>query len=155
MSMHVVGTSNSISGLFFPGVGGGLVALAPIATAPTMFVVIPVGQKLALEPGVDFHSFAQTGSSRKAINVAARLDYAVGGNWYGAAGGHLLDFSQSGGTSGTATGVDLAWGYRFHLAGAFGGRFEGNYSLTGKSTKLSIPAINTLSLTFGATMPLK
>jgi hypothetical protein len=154
-SMHVVGTTGDISGVFFPGAGGDLLLLAPIATAPTMFVIIPMGQKLALEPGLDFHSVAQSGTSLKVINAAARLDYAVSGNWYAAAGGHLLNLSQSGGPSGTADGVDFALGYRFHLAGAFGGRFETNYSLTAKSTKLATPPINTLSLTFGAIMPLK
>lgn len=154
-SMHIVGASNSIDGVFFPGVGGGLILLAPVATAPTMFAIIPMGQKLALEPGLDFHSVSTGGSSVKTINVAARLDYAVSGNWYGAAGGHLLDYSPSSGTSGTTNGLDLAWGYRFHLAGAFGGRFETNYSLNGKSTKLGIPPVNTLSFTFGALMPLK
>jgi len=49
----------------------------------------------------------------------------------------------------------VAWGYRFHLVGAFGGRLEANYSLTGKSSKIPAPAVNTLSATFGAMMPLK
>jgi hypothetical protein len=153
VSMHIVGSSSAISGVFFPGLGGDLTALAAIAVAPTMFVIIPVGQKLALEPGVDFHSVSSTGTSIKSINVAARFDYAVTNTWYGAAGGHLLSSSRSG-TSGTADGLDFAWGYRFHLAGNFGGRFEGNYSLTAKSTKLALPALNALSLTFGAMMPL-
>jgi hypothetical protein len=153
-SAHLVGSNTSVTGIFFPGAGGDLQLIAPIATAPTMFVIIPVGQKLALEPGLDFHSAAQTGTSRKAINVAARFDYAVGSNWYAAAGGHLLNVSVTG-TSGSTSGIDLGWGYRFHLAGAFGGRFEANYSLTGKSTKLAIPPVNTLSLNLGATMPLQ
>ena len=154
-SMHVVGTTGAIDGVFFPGVGGGLYLLAPVATAPTMFAIFPLGGKLAIEPGFDYRSASQGGASIKVINVAARLDYAVTGNWYAAAGGHLLDFNTSVGASGTAHGVDVAWGYRFHLVGAFHGRFETNYSLNPKSTKLAIPAINTLSLTFGAMMPLK
>lgn len=154
-SMHFVGTGTDLSGVFLPGVGGGLILAAPIATAPTMFAIIPMGQKLAIEPGLDFHNVSQSGTSIRTINVAARLDYAVGNNWYAAAGGHMLNVHPSSGTSGSATGADVAWGYRFHLAGAFAGRFEGNYSLTGKSSKLALPAINTLSLTFGAMMPLK
>ena len=154
-SAHLVGTGTSFTGIFFPGAGSDLFLVAPLATAPTMFVIIPMGQKLALEPGLDFHSAATAGTSIKVINVAARLDYAVGNNWYAAAGGHLLDRSPSTGASGTATGADVAWGYRFHLVGTFGGRFEANYSVTGKSTKLGAPAINTLSLNLGATIPLK
>lgn len=154
-SIHLVGTNTDFTGVFFPGVGGDLALVQPIATPPTMFVIIPMGQKLALEPALDFHSTSQSGTSIKTINVAARLDYAVGNSWYAALGGHLLDISPSGGTSGTADGADVAWGYRFHLAGTFGGRFEANYSLTAKSTKLATPAMNTVSLMFGAVMPLK
>jgi hypothetical protein len=154
-SAHLVGRSTSVTGIFLPGAGGDLFLAEPLATAPTMFVIIPMGQKLALEPGLDFHSAAQNTTTIKVINVAARLDYAVGNNWYAAAGGHLLDRSPSTGASGTATGADVAWGYRFHLAGAFGGRLEANYSLTGKSSKIPAPAVNTLSVTFGALMPLK
>ena len=153
---HLVGAGADIGGVSFPGLGGDLAGLGvPFSSAPTLFAIIPVGQKLALEPGLDFQSFSQSGTSIKAINVGARFDYAMSGNWYGAAGGHLLDVSPSGGTSGTVTGVNVAWGYRFHLAGAVGGRFEINYSLSGKSSKLGTPAINTLGLMFGATMPLK
>lgn len=153
-SMHVVGTTGAIDGVFLPGVGGGLYFLAPVATAPTMFVIFPLGSRLAIEPGFDYRSASQGGGSIKVFNVAARLDYAVTGSWYAAAGGHLLDFHSTASASGTAHGLDLAWGYRFHLVGAFNGRFETNYSLNPKSTKLAIPAINTLSLTFGAMMPL-
>ena len=154
MSMHLVGTTTTLDGIFFPGIGGDLL-LIPVGITPTVFAVIPVGQKLALEPGVDFHSVSQSGSSIKVYNLGARLDYAVTGDWYAAAGGHLTQFSPSSGTSGSTSGVDVAWGYRFHLAGAFNGRFEANYGLTGKSSKLGTPAVNTLSLNFGAMMPVK
>ncbi len=155
-NMHLVGTGSDVGSLSFPGMGGSLTGLAPLASSPTVFAIIPMGQKLALEPALDFHSYSPAGGPGvKGINVAARFDYAVSGNWYGAVGGHLLDFSPSGGGGGTITGADLAWGYRFHLAGAFGGRFEGSYSLAGKSTKVGVPAINTLGVKFGAMMPLK
>ena len=51
-------------------------------------------------------------------------------------------------------GAGLAGGYRFHLAGPTGGRFEVNYLMTGKNDTLGNPPINTLSLLFGLTMPL-
>ena len=155
-NMHLVGTATDVGGLSFPGLGGSLGDVIPLATTPTMFVIIPVGQKLALEPGLDFHSFSPAGgTSVKMINLSARLDYAVGNNWYGAAGGQLFDYSPSGGTSGTTNGVNFGWGYRFHLGGSFGGRLEADYALNGKSTKLGLPAVNTLSVMLGAMMPLK
>lgn len=156
-NMHLVGTGTDAGGLSFPGLGGSLGDLGlPFAPTPTMFVIIPVGQKLALEPGVDFHSYSPPGGpSVKVFNLAARFDYAMSGNWYGAAGGHMVQFSPSGGGGGSTNGADVAWGYRFHLGGAFGGRLEANYSLTAKSSKLGTPAVNTLSVLFGAMMPLK
>lgn len=154
-NMHMVGTGTDITGVFFPAVGGGLFVVTPVPSTPTMFAIIPMGQKLAFEPALDFHSVSVTGTSIKVINVAGRLDYALKGNWYGAAGGHLMSYSPSGGTSGTVDGVDVGLGYRFHLMGEFGGRFETNYSLSAKSSKLGTPAVNTLSLSFGAMMPLK
>jgi len=154
-SMHVVGATGTMGGMFLPGAGGDLFLMAPVATAPTMFAILPLAGGFALEPALDYRS-APLGSTRfKVLNVAARLDYAVTGNWYTAAGGHVLDFNAGPDYSGTVPGVDIAWGYRFHLAGAFDGRLETTYSLNAKSAKLAIPPINTLSLTFGAMMPLK
>jgi hypothetical protein len=153
-SMHLVGTGTDITGIYFPAVGGGLFLVQPIPSTPTMFAIIPVGQKLAFEPALDFHNVSSGGTSIRVINVAGRLDYALTGNWYGAAGGHLLNYNTTG-LTGSADGVDVGLGYRFHLVGEFGGRFETNYSLTAKSSKLGMPAVNTLSLSFGAMMPLR
>jgi len=152
---HVVGGSN-VTGIAFPAFGGnGAMFGLTGAAMPTLFAIIPMGQKLALEPGVDFTNQSQSGSpSSSAISVSGRLDYAVQGNWYAAAGG-VLNHLSAGGTSASLTGLLVAWGYRFHLAGAFGGRFEVNYLQSGKNTDLGIGATNTLGLAFGAMMPLK
>ena len=154
-AVHPVGGAN-ISGVAFPSFGGnGAMFGLSGAASPTLFAIIPMGQKLALEPGVDFTNISQSGSpTSTAISVSGRLDYAAVGNWYAAAGGVLNSVKQSG-TSGSLTGLVVAWGYRFHLAGAFGGRFEVNYLQSGKSTKLGTPPTNTLGFTFGAMMPLK
>lgn len=154
-TVHPVGGAN-ITGVAFPSLGGdGAMFGLSGAASPTLFAIIPMGQKLALEPGIDFNSLSPaTGASSSAIAVSGRLDYAVVGNWYGAAGGVLNSVKRSG-TSGSLTGFLAAWGYRFHLAGAFGGRFEINYLLSGRNSTFNSPAVNTLGLTFGAMMPLK
>ena len=152
---HGVGTGLDISGFALPAPGISLYENGGIApTPPTMFVIIPMGQKAAIEPGVDIRYLKQGSGHITAINVSGRIDYAVVKNWYGAVGGALANFSATG-TSGSITGATVAWGYRFHLAGVFAGRAEANYSLYGKSSKLGTPAINTLGLMFGAMMPLK
>lgn len=148
-------SGGSFSGFAFPGLGSSLTAGgAALAPMTTLFAIIPVGGKLAVEPGFDVHSISTSGTKVTGISVSGRLDYAATGNWYGAVGGNMQSVS-GGGTSGSVTGLQVAWGYRFHLAGAFGGRFEGSYLMSGKSTKLGTPPINTVGLTFGATMPLQ
>jgi len=67
----------------------------------------------------------------------------------------LMTLREMGCTSASLTGLLVAWGYRFHLAGQFGGRFEVNYLQSGKNTDLGIGPTNTLGLAFGAMMPLK
>ena len=154
-AMHQVGGAN-VTGVAFPAFGGdGAMFGLTGAAMPSLFAIIPMGQKLALEPGVDFTNVSQSGSpSTSAISVSGRLDYAVTGNWYAAAGG-VLNHVSGGGTSASLTGLLVAWGYRFHLAGPFGGRFEVNYLQSGKNTDLGIGPTNTLGLAFGAMMPLK
>jgi len=163
--VHFVGgTAADITVLSFPGWGTGLAASpigAPIAVAPTLFVVFPAGQKLAIEPGIDFHRSQTQGVTVFSANVSARLDYAVSGGWYAAAGGNLVYtkatpgfFADPAKSSVSVPGMNVAWGYRFNLTGAFGGRVEANYVILKHSTDLA-QATNTFGLMFGATMPLR
>ncbi len=155
-SAHAVGSGGDITGVFIPGGLNNLSILGPgIAAPPTLFVIVPLGGKWAVEPSFDVHHFAPSGTKTTTFEVGARVDYAVAGGWYAAAGGELVNVKSTGTSSATVTGADLAWGYRFHLAGATGGRFEVNYLMTGKNNTLGSPPINTLSLLFGLTMPLR
>jgi hypothetical protein len=94
-------------------------------------------------------------------NFACRLDYALGGGWY-AAGGvnlHFIKASKGAFTDTTKTtvsvpGVNLGWGYRFHLSGELAGRVEINYTMFKQNGDLS-QATNTLGLMVGAALPLR
>lgn len=155
-SAHVVGTSNDITGVFFPGGANSFEALGPGAPAPaTLFAILPVGGKWAIEPSFDLHHLGQSGSNATSFEVGARIDYAATGGWYAAAGGQLTNINPATGSSGSLTSAIVAWGNRFHLAGPTGGRVEVNYMLTGKNDKIGIPPVNTLSFLFGLTMPLQ
>ena len=101
------------------------------------------------------HHVGSSGSSATSFEVGARFDYAVTDGWYAAAGGQLTNVNPSSGSSATLTGASVAWGYRFHLAGATGGRVELNYLMTGKNNTVGNPPINTLTVLFGLTMPLQ
>jgi len=162
--IHAVGGGTDITIMSFPGWGSGLAASpigAVVAVAPTMYAIFPAGQKLAIEPGLDFHRSQSQGLTIFSANVSARLDYAVSGGWYGAVGGNLLYAKATPGffpdptkSSVSVPGMNVAWGYRFHLAGAFGGRVEANYVILKQNADLG-QATNTFGLMFGASMPLR
>ncbi len=161
---HLVGGSGDITVMSFPSWGSGLTtsplggAIAP--SAPTMYVIVPVAPRLALEPGVDLHRTQFKSVTAFSGNFAGRLDYALSGGWY-AAGGvnlHLIKATKGAFTDTTKTtvsvpGVNLAWGYRFHLSGELAGRVEINYTMFKQNGDLS-QATNTVGLMVGAAMPL-
>ena len=155
-SVTAVG-AGSLSALSLPGYGSALGAvLTPEVTLPpTIFVIIPIGNKIALEPALDIHRFQESGTTNFSGNLAVRLDYAVHGGWYGALGGNLHYIKSTGVDAATRPGVNLGWGYRFPLVAAVGGRFEVNYTMFGENSGLGLVPTNTLGLMFGVTMPLK
>jgi hypothetical protein len=162
---HIVG-GGSIAGIILPGFGGSLPAITggstPLPQPPTVFAIIPIGRRLALEPGLDIHRFQSSGQTVFSGNVGARLDFAVHAGWYAAVGGQLTYIKATQGTftdpnrsSASVTGATLAWGYRFRIAGQVGGRTELNYSMYGKNSDIPSPPVNVTSILFGLTMPLK
>jgi hypothetical protein len=158
LSSHSVGTGQDVTGLSFPGLGGSVSGIGGgVLSGPaTMFVILPIGSKTAVEGGLDIVRVQQAASGQTGFsgNFSGRLNYAVKNNWYAAAGANL-NYLKYTAAKGTITGANLAWGYRFGLGGNFGGRVELNYSLFGKNTKLTTPAQNVVGLMVGATLPLK
>lgn len=159
-SVTVIGTG-SLTALSLPGYGSALgTALSPVLTPevtlpPTVFAIIPIGKKIAVEPALDIHRFQESGQTDFSGNLSVRLDYAVHAGWYGALGGNLHYIKSTGVNAATRTGVNLGWGYRFPLVAALGGRFEANYTMFGENTDLGLVPTNTFGLMFGVTMPLK
>jgi hypothetical protein len=165
-SAHTVGSGagTDIAGISFPGIGGSISVLSShVALPPTLFVILPMGTKTAIEPGVDIHRVQTPGGPSTGFsgNFSARLDYAVAGGWYAAGGGSLNYLKYSGIDAASVLGANVAWGYRFHFSGGWGGRIEANYSMFGKhdnngsATKLKVAPQNTFGIQFGASMPLK
>ena len=160
--IHFVGGKLNITVLSIPSWGTGLSATLGTVwpTAPTLYAVVPLGGKFAFEPGVDLHRTQFKSVTAFSGNFAGRLDYALSGGWY-AAGGvnlHLIKATKGAFTDTTKTtvsvpGVNLAWGYRFHLSGELAGRVEINYTMFKQNGDLS-QATNTVGLMVGAAMPL-
>ena len=155
-SVTAVG-SGTLTALSLPGYGSALsgVLIPEVTLPPTIFAIIPVGNKIAVEPALDIHRFQESGTTNFSGNLAVRLDYAVHGGWYGALGGNLHYIKQTGTDAATRTGANLGLGYRFPLVAALGGRFEANYTMFGKNTDLGLAPVNTFGLMFGVTMPLR
>lgn len=153
--VHIVGGAGDIAVLSAPGIGNSIGGLGTYAPGPTtIFAILPMGQKIALEPGFDVTSADLGMGSNLSLALGARIDYAVSGGWYGAVGTQLSHLKPSSGSSTSILGGTLAWGYRFHLSGDFGGRVEMNYLTFPKNDDVGV-ATNTFSILFGATMPLQ
>ncbi|HEY3219484.1 MAG TPA: hypothetical protein VGJ80_02025 [Gemmatimonadales bacterium] len=161
-NVHLIGTG-SVTVLAFPGYGGafgntfgGIVpGFGAVTVPPTMFAIIPITDRVAIEPGLDMQRIQGSGQTSFSGNLSARLDYAVHGGWYGAVGGNLQYLKATGADAATRTGLNLGWGYRFLLTSALGSRVELNYTMFRRNTDLGFDPTNVLGLMFGVTMPLK
>ncbi len=160
--VHLIGTG-SVTALAFPGYGGGFAntigsvvpGFGAVTLPPTVFAIIPITDKMAIEPGLDLHRVQGSGQTGFVGNFSARLDYAVHGGWYAAVGGNLQYFKSTGVNAATRPGVNVGWGYRLPLPGPLGGRVELNYTMFRHNTDLVFDATNILGLMIGVTMPLK
>lgn len=157
---HIVGDSTGadVASITLPGIGSSFAPLGLAIPGPTtLFIILPVGTKIAVEGGLDVHSISQSGGSgtATAINASGRLDYAVAGGWYAAAGGALTNVNPSSGSGGTLTSGSLAWGYRFGLGAGIGGRVEASFHMQQSNSDLNAPAMNTFGLLFGTSVALK
>ena len=158
VDIHPVGSTADITALMFPSWGSSLAALAfPVSTIPALYMTIPMGEKMAIEPNLDIHRAQTNGPNTSfASDLGARVDYAFGRKgFYGAAGIHILALKSTGTPTFAQMGVGVAGGYRFHLSGAWGGRFELSHTMMAKHRTAGIPPINTTALSFGAMVALK
>lgn len=152
---HTVGGGSDLTALSIPGIGGAVSILGTSAGPPVLFAILPIGRKIAIEPGLDISRIQTSGTTLFGGNLSARLNYAVSGGWYAAAGGNLLYLKVTGAGGESVTGMNLAWGYRFPFTSGLGGRFEMGYTMMRKNSNVPLPPTNTLALQFGATMPLR
>lgn len=156
-NVHLV-NGPSLTALAVPAYGGGLgliLGFKEITLPPTLFAIIPIGGKLAIEPGLDIHRLQGDGQTDFSGNLSARLNYAVHGGWYGALGGNVHYFKSTGVNGAARTGLNLGWGYRFPMTGGLGARVETNYTIFPRNATYGLSPTNTLGIMFGVTMPLK
>ncbi|HXF95725.1 MAG TPA: hypothetical protein VNI61_06440, partial [Gemmatimonadales bacterium] len=144
---HFVGESD-LAAFTAPGITS-LLASAGASVPPTLFAIVPLGGRWALEPGFDLVRAQSGGTTTTAGQLQARLDYAFDAHWYGAAGVQLLYVRRTGQDAATNFAGNVAGGYRFPLVGELGGRVELNYYMTRASDDFTAVVANGASNTFG------
>ena len=145
----------SVSGLYvdfhdaaldFPGSGS--------TTPPKLFVIAPLGGRFALETGFGVQRTQEQGVTLSDAHFAPRLDVAIAGGFYGAAGGNIRYLQQTGTAGFALAGASVALGYRFPLVQELEGRAELGYTVF--KPRRNFPfAENDLAVLFGVSMPLK
>ena len=93
-----------------------------------LFVILPVGNKLALEPSLTLSYLSTASGTSNATALVTRLglrgNYAFSNHIYAAAGAVLAYIDQNPGLTSGQFGVHAAGGYRFRLNRVFNGRVE-------------------------------
>lgn len=98
--------------------------------ASALFAIIPIGQKLAIEPSFDLHNFKPEGSDAvTTYEIGGKLNYAFNKTLYVGAGADYTGISAEGIDDGSSLAVVIAAGARFPLAGPVQGRTELNYRM--------------------------
>jgi len=119
--------------------------LGPAFPVPSsIFLTIPVGDKMALEPSFT-GTILSAGNTLSIFQAGLRVNYSLTKNVYGAAGGLLGHIS----TIGYEAGLQVAGGYRFHLTGPVSARLEANVAMWKGKSGGGIAAIDTYGLLFG------
>lgn len=145
------GTKFFDSELHLPGFSDG----TALPTPPSLYVIVPVDGRLALEPSLALSLSSGTLAWNNHVQLGLRGDYLISSTFYGALGVILVrGGSGSGSTSnsGYALGAQGAIGARVHLTGNLDGRAEAEAQFWGK-TRTSVPQ-NAYSLMLGVSAPI-
>jgi hypothetical protein len=100
------------------------------STTPTkMFVIAPLGGRLAIETGFGVQRTQEHGFTLFDGHIAPRLDVAITRGLYAGAGGNLRYLEQTGAASFAVAGANVAVGYRAPLNPQLEGRAEIGYTV--------------------------
>jgi hypothetical protein len=145
----------SVSGLYVDFHDGALDFPGSGATAPAkLFVIAPLRGRFALETGFGMQRTQEQGVTLSDGHLAPRLDVAIAGGFYAAAGGNIRYLQQTGTAGFALAGANAAVGYRFPLVQELEGRAELGYTVFKQRRNFPF-AENDLGLLFGVSMPLK
>ncbi len=149
---HLYGSFSGLSidlhdtALDFPGSGS--------TTPAKLFVIAPLGGRFALETGFGVQRTQEQGVTFSDGHLAPRLDIAIAGGIYAAAGGNIRYLEQTGTAGFALAGANAAVGYRFPFIQELEGRAELGYTVFKQRRNYPF-AENDLAVLFGVSMPLK
>ncbi len=129
--------------------------LGALPTTGGLFVILPLKDKIALEPSFTFSQAngAIGGLPKTFASLGLRADYALTRQLYAALGLYGYYSTSLGGPhEALQPGLEAAVGYRLHLAPSIQGRVEAQI-ITVKKTTNDVP-FNTYSLLFGMSAPI-
>ncbi|HKR56193.1 MAG TPA: hypothetical protein VJS20_07815 [Gemmatimonadales bacterium] len=145
------GTKFFDSELHLPGFSDG----TALPTPPSLFLIVPVSGRLAIEPSVTVGLSSNLLFWGTHFQLGLRADYLITPTFFGALGGVLVRQAQGNGvtnTSGYNLGAQAGLGARFHLTDLIDGRVEAQAQFWGK-TRTAV-AQNLYSLMLGFSAPL-
>jgi hypothetical protein len=126
-SVKPAGTGGN-SSTFIDLPGGGF--FSAILTYAPLYAVVPVGNRLALEPQIGASQVTLGGTAVTLARIGLRLDYGFGRGFYGAAGGVLNYLDQGAPGGNKQVGLQVGLGYRTRLVGPVRGRLEASWVST-------------------------
>lgn len=143
--------------LNLPFGGQSLIGGAQALPGPSpLSVLLPMGQRFAIEPSVDFHRAKANGTDPiTAFQLGARVNYAFNHTWYAGAGLEGTRRSQNGADTKFRVGEVLAAGARFPVVGGLKGRTELNFRMTGSGGADDTASGQMTSFVFGLLVPMK
>ena len=143
-------TSFSLPFVSQSAVAGEIITPGPAA----LTVILPFGERMAVEPSFNYHRYkTDTGDPISSYGFGARVDYALNGSAYAAAGLEYTGISATGLDDGSHFGPVLAAGFRFPMVGALQGRTELSYRWFSGSDVF--PSGQATSFGFGILVPVR
>jgi hypothetical protein len=121
---------------------------------PAFFVTIPLGGRLALEPGLEVHRSHSNGFTIATGALSTRVNVALGRGWYGGGGLEVVTKKATGTPMVALTGLSVQGGYGFRLSGAWGGRVELSHTIMAGQRVWHEPPQSVTGLTVAATVAL-
>ena len=122
---------------------------------PSLYLTVPVGGRVALEPGLSVVRFHEEGYTAFDGTLSLHVNYAFRGGWYAGIGGHADVTTFTSRKLGALTGVGVQGGYRFRVAGPWDARIEVGHEIEARHRVLQELPFTATSVSVGVGVALR